>query len=140
MTYCKSDYRLTSAGLSSAGSKPSEGVARVHRPVVRPRCCLSRPRPREVAEPPEDAGSGVPFRGPLARYRLIGVAEVAAAAGALVGLAWAPLGVAAASGMALLLLGALTVHRRAGDSLWEAVPALVALGVSLAYLAAALTR
>ena len=80
------------------------------------------------------------FGVPWARYRLIGVAEVAAAAGALAGLASAPLGVAAASGMALLLLGALTVHRRAGDSLWEAVPALVALGVSLAYLAAALTR
>jgi hypothetical protein len=80
------------------------------------------------------------FGVPWARYRLIGAAEVAAAAGALAGLAWAPLGVAAASGMALLLLGALTVHRRAGDGLPEAVPALVALGVSLAYLAAALTR
>ncbi len=80
------------------------------------------------------------FGVPWARYRLIGVAEVAAATGALAGLAWAPLGVAAASGMALLLLGALTVHRRAGDSLSEAAPAVVALGVSLAYLAAALTR
>ena len=40
----------------------------------------------------------------------------------------------------LLLLGALTVHRRAGDSLPDATPALAALGVSLAYLAAALTR
>ena len=40
----------------------------------------------------------------------------------------------------LLLLGALTVHRRAGDSLPDAAPALAALGVSLAYLAAALTR
>jgi Na+-transporting methylmalonyl-CoA/oxaloacetate decarboxylase beta subunit len=80
------------------------------------------------------------FGVPWAMYRLIGVPEAAAAAGALIGLAWAPLGIAAASGMALLLLGALTVHRRAGDSPAEAASALVALGVSIAYLAAALVR
>ena len=77
---------------------------------------------------------------PWARYRMIGMAEVAACAGVLIGLVWAPLGVAAASGMALLLLGALGAHRRAGDDLPEAAAALVALGVSLAYLAAALAR
>jgi hypothetical protein len=80
------------------------------------------------------------FGVPWARYRLIGVAELAAAGGVLAGLAFAPLGVAAASGMALLVLGALTVHHGAGDSLPEAAPALVALGVSVAYLAVALTR
>ena len=37
------------------------------------------------------------------RYRLIGVAELAAAAGILAGLWWHPLGLAAAAGMALLL-------------------------------------
>jgi len=45
------------------------------------------------------------FEVPWARYRLIGVAEVAASSGALAGLASAPLGVAAASGMLLLHLG-----------------------------------
>ena len=80
------------------------------------------------------------FGVPWARYQLIGVAEVAAAAGALAGLALAPVGVAAATGMALLLLGALAIHRRAGDSLAEAAPALVVLGVSVAYLAVAVTR
>lgn len=79
------------------------------------------------------------FGVPWAQYRLIGAAEVAAAAGAIAGLVWAPLGVAAAAGMALLLLGALTVHRRAGDGLPEEAPALLALGVSLAYLAVAFT-
>ena len=77
---------------------------------------------------------------PWARYRLIGGAELAAAVGALAGLAWAPLGVAAASGMVLLLLGALTVHRRAGDNLPGAAPALVALAVSLAYGVVAFAR
>lgn len=80
------------------------------------------------------------FGVPWARYQLIGAAEVAAAAGVLAGLAWGPLGTAAASGMVLLLLGALTAHRRAGDTPPEVVPALVVLGLSLAYLAAALTR
>ena len=69
------------------------------------------------------------------RYRLIGVAELAAAAGILIGLWWHPLGLAAAAGMALLLLGALITHRRAGDSAKEMAPALLALAVTIAYLA-----
>jgi uncharacterized membrane protein YphA (DoxX/SURF4 family) len=72
------------------------------------------------------------------RYRLIGVAEAAAAAGILIGLWWHPLGLAAATGMALLLLGALITHRHAGDSAKEAAPALVAFAFTLAYLAIAL--
>ena len=47
--------------------------------------------------------------------RLIGVAELAAAAGVVIGLCWHPLGVPAAAGMALLLIGALITHRRAQD-------------------------
>ncbi len=73
------------------------------------------------------------------RYRLIGFAELAAGAGVLAGLALRPLGVAAASGMTLLLLGALAVHRRSGDRAREAVPAMLALGLSLAYLVVALS-
>ena len=73
-------------------------------------------------------------------YRLIGIAELAAVAGVLAGLFWLPIGVAAASGMAVLLVGALTAYRRSGDSLQEAAPAVLALAVSLAYLVVAITR
>jgi uncharacterized protein YqgC (DUF456 family) len=69
------------------------------------------------------------------RYRLIGVAELAAAAGVFIGLFWRPAGLLAAAGMILLLIGALIAHRRAHDSVREAVPALVALAVSGTYLA-----
>lgn len=80
------------------------------------------------------------FAIPWGRYRLIGVLEVAAAAGALLGLLRTPFGLAAASGMAVLLVGALATHRRAGDSLKHAAPAVVSLAIAVAYLAVALTR
>jgi uncharacterized membrane protein YphA (DoxX/SURF4 family) len=78
---------------------------------------------------------GIPWR----RYRLIGAAELAAAAGVLAGLWWQPLGIAAAAGMILLLTGAVITHRRALDSAKEMAPALLALAITIAYLAAALT-
>lgn len=71
------------------------------------------------------------------RYRLIGVAEIAAASGVLIGLWWHPLGVAAAAGMAVLLIGALITHRWANDAGKEMAPALIALVVTVAYLAVA---
>jgi hypothetical protein len=46
---------------------------------------------------------------------------------------------AAAAGMVLLLMGALITHRRALDSTKEMAPALLALTITLAYLAIALT-
>ena len=55
------------------------------------------------------------------------------------GLWWHPLGLAAAAGMILLLLGALITHRRAADSGKEMTPALLALAITIAYLAIALT-
>ncbi len=73
------------------------------------------------------------------RYRLIGLAELAVAVGVLIGLWWHPLGVAAAAGMTLLLAGALISHRRAADSGKEMAPALLALAITIAYLAIALT-
>lgn len=73
------------------------------------------------------------------RYRLIGVAELAAAVGVLAGLRVRPLGVAAAVGMVLLLIGALVTHSRAGDVAKEQAPAGVALLVSIAYVAVAAT-
>jgi len=69
------------------------------------------------------------------RYRLIGLAELAAAVGILIGLWWHPLGVAAAAGMAVLLLGAIITHRKAADRVKDMVPALVGLVLTLAYLA-----
>jgi hypothetical protein len=74
---------------------------------------------------------GIPWR----HYRLIGVAELAAAAGVLAGLWWHPLGVAAAAGMAVLLIGAVITHRRALDSAKEMTPALLALAITISYLA-----
>ncbi len=71
------------------------------------------------------------------RYRLIGVAELAAVAGVLIGLFWRPAGLLAAAGMTLLLIGALITHRRAHDNIREALPALLALAVSGTYLAVA---
>jgi hypothetical protein len=68
------------------------------------------------------------------------VAELAAAAGVVVGLTWIRIGDAAASGIVVLLLEALLVHRRAGDHLREAVPGVIGLGVRVAYLALALAR
>ncbi|MDX8140583.1 DoxX family protein [Lentzea sp. BCCO 10_0061] len=58
-------------------------------------------------------------------YRNIGLLEVAGAAGLLIGLWWAPLGIAAALGLTLLMAGAVIVHVRAGDKVAETVPAVV---------------
>lgn len=46
---------------------------------------------------------------------------------------------AAAAGMSLLLVGAIITHRKASDGVQEMAPALVALLLTLAYLAIALT-
>ena len=71
-------------------------------------------------------------------YRLIGVAELAAAAGILAGLVWPPIGLAAAGGMTALLVGAVAMHARADDGAKEMAPALLILLVTVAYLAVAL--
>jgi len=76
---------------------------------------------------------------PWPRYRLIGVAELAATVGVLIGLRWRPLGMAAAVGMVLLLVGAVITHRRVGDGGKELAPAVVVLLVTLTYLAVGAT-
>jgi len=91
---------------------------------------LSHPKMRHAA-----AHFGIPW----SRYQLIGVAELAAAGGVMAGLWWHPLGLAAAAGVALLLLGAVITHRRAADGGKEIAPALLALAITIAYLAVALT-
>ncbi|MGP4088246.1 DoxX family protein [Streptomyces sp. KR55] len=47
--------------------------------------------------------------------RFIGLAEVAAAVGLIVGLFWQPLGIAAAIGFAITMVGAVGFHAKAGD-------------------------
>jgi uncharacterized membrane protein YphA (DoxX/SURF4 family) len=94
----------------------------------------------KLSSQPRMLASATHFGIPWPPYRLIGVAELAATAGVLAGLAWRPVGITAATGMAVLLLGALTVHRRAGDGAHEAAPALVGLALGVAYLAVALPR
>jgi hypothetical protein len=91
---------------------------------------LGHPKMRHAAQ-----RFGIPWR----RYQLIGVAELAAAAGGLVGLFWRPAGLLAASGMVLLLVGALVSYRRTNGTLREALPALIALVITAAYLAVAFT-
>ena len=98
--------------------------------------CLIPAAPK-LAGHPKMRESATHFGIPWRRYRLIGVAEIAAAAGVLIGLFWRPAGLLAAAGMILLLVGALIAHRRARDSVREALPALLALAVSGTYLVAA---
>ena len=70
------------------------------------------------------------------QWRLIGVCELAGVAGALVGLMWAPIGIAAAIGLALLSIGAIAFHLRASDSAKDMAPAVI--GLALAVTAAVL--
>jgi hypothetical protein len=66
------------------------------------------------------------------QWRLIGVCELAGVAGALVGLIWAPIGIAAAIGLALLSIGALAFHRRASDGTKVMAAAVVGLVLAVA--------
>jgi DoxX-like family len=66
------------------------------------------------------------------QWRLIGLLELAGVVGVLAGLAWAPIGVAAAVGLALLLLGAIIFHVRAADSAADIAPAVIGLGLAVA--------
>ncbi len=75
---------------------------------------------------------------PWPRYRLIGVAELAAVLGIGAGLAWRPFGLAAVVGSGILMIGALGYHRRAGDPPAEAAGAGVTLALCLGYLITAL--
>ncbi|MGB6207750.1 DoxX family protein [Mycobacterium sp.] len=67
-----------------------------------------------------------------AQWRVIGLLELAGVTGVLVGLAWAPIGVAAAIGLCLLALGAIVFHGRASDSATDTAPAVIGLGLAVA--------
>jgi len=66
------------------------------------------------------------------RWRLIGILELAGVAGVLVGLVWAPIGVAAAIGLALLSVGAVAFHVRASDGWTKTAPAVIAILLAVA--------
>jgi uncharacterized membrane protein YphA (DoxX/SURF4 family) len=65
-------------------------------------------------------------------YQLIGALEVAAAAGLIIGLFWAPLGIAAAGGLALLMVGAAISHGRVKDKFSMIFPSILLALVSAA--------
>ena len=65
-------------------------------------------------------------------WRVIGILELAGVVGVLVGLAWAPIGVAAAIGLALLSVGAVAFHVRASDGLAKTAPAVIAIVLAVA--------
>ena len=66
------------------------------------------------------------------QWRLIGVCELAGVAGVLVGLMWAPIGIAAAIGLALLSIGAIGFHLRASDNVADKAPAVIGLALAAA--------
>ena len=69
------------------------------------------------------------------RYRMIGVLEVAGAAGALLGLAVRPLGIAALGGLVLVALGACAAQVRLRNPPAEAAIAITALVLAAGALA-----
>jgi hypothetical protein len=71
-------------------------------------------------------------------YRRIGALEVLAVLGILVGAAVPVIGVLAASGLVLLLGGAVIAHLRNGDGIRELAPALVLGAVAVAFVASVL--
>jgi len=66
------------------------------------------------------------------QWRLIGACELAGVAGVLVGLMWAPIGIAAAIGLALLSIGAIACHLLASDGAKDMAPAAIGLALAVA--------
>lgn len=71
---------------------------------------------------------------PWPRYRAIGYLELLAVAGIVLGLWWSWIGIAAGTGTALLLVGAVVAHARVRDPLPAMVPALVTLAAAVGYV------
>jgi len=69
-------------------------------------------------------------------YRLIGLSEVAGAAGIIVGLVWRKvewIGVAAATGICSLMVGAMIAHARVEDEGKKVLPAAVMFVLSILF-------
>ena len=73
-------------------------------------------------------------------YRRIGILEIIAVLGILVGAAAPLIGALAASGLVLLLAGAAITHLRSGDGLRALAPALVLGAIAVAFVAEVLSR
>ena len=67
--------------------------------------------------------------------QVIGGLEVAAGAGLIIGLFWTPLGIAAAVGLVLLMIGAVISHARVKDEVAMLLPAAVLALLSAATVA-----
>jgi hypothetical protein len=81
-------------------------------------------------------GLGVPEK----MIPVLGLLEVAGVAGLIVGIWFAPIGVAAAAGLTLYFAGAVIAHVRHHDSAKDITPALVLFLVSVATLALEIAR
>ncbi|WP_371570958.1 DoxX family protein [Streptomyces canus] len=57
----------------------------------------------------------------------LGLVKIAGALGLLAGIAYRPLGIAAATGVVLYFLGAVMTHVRGGDKKGSATPAVIML-------------
>ena len=79
-----------------------------------------------IAEESRRSGVSDSFR------RSMGVTKLTLAALLVVGVAYAPLGAAAAAGMMLLMSGAIVAHIRVRDPVVKSVPALLMLAMSAA--------
>jgi hypothetical protein len=64
------------------------------------------------------------------QWRLIGALELAGVAGVLIGLAFPPIGIAAAIGLALLSIGAIAFHIKASDRVVDMAPAVIGLALA----------
>ena len=71
--------------------------------------------PKELLKGDEAAGLQSHMGLGAGLVRFIGLAEVAAAGGLIVGLFWQPLGIAAALGFGITMIGAVGFHTQAGD-------------------------
>lgn len=93
----------------------------------------------KILAQPKMVEAAAHFGLPVRSFRSIGLVEVAAAAGLLIGLAWAPLGIAAAAGLVLLMIGAVVFHVRAKDPVGAMAPVLVLTVLSLITLVLRIT-
>ncbi len=70
----------------------------------------------------------------VTQYRIVGALELAGVVGLIAGFAFRPLGIAAAIGLILLLLGAAAAHLKEHDPLPRILFPLLVAGITAAYL------
>ncbi|MFB6726013.1 DoxX family protein [Kribbella sp. NPDC056345] len=88
----------------------------------------------KVAAVPAMRAAAAHARLGVSAYRLIGVAELAAVAGLLLGRWWRFAGISAAIGILVLMAGATAVHLRNRDSAVRFLPAIATATLTIAYL------